>query len=118
MKMFLFICSFLLGNHLLASDDSLMIIDSNMTLEEIDARYIRDTSFRLEWSLPKKVAKKESDEWMRGPVSGGGHGVGSNYDSVHNINPKVGAVISIGFLSIVVYIIFRVRRSLKKEKRN
>jgi len=93
-------------------------IDSNMRLDEIQKEQMVDTDVRIFLVEPEKVIQRESDEWIRGPISGGDHAIGSNYDSIHNINPKVGAFISICFLSFVVYIIFRVRRSLKKEKRN
>ena len=65
---------------------------------------------------PEDVLNR-SDEWVNGPLNSGPGGIGSNYDSIHNINPKVAGFIAVCFLSFVLYIIFRVRRSLKKDKR-
>ena len=50
--------------------------------------------------------------------SGGNYPIGSNYDSTHNVDPKVATLIAVCFLLFILYIIFRVWRSLKSDKQN
>ena len=76
------------------------------------------TSVRL---IIANEENREEDYWddrMVGPTQKGPFVILGNYDSIHSINPKVKGLIAVCFLSFVLYIIFRVRRSLKKDKRN
>ena len=85
-----------------------------------------DSSYRLiDFPKDKKMAdtniqfivtENEPVEWIRRPSSGSDYSLGSNYDSTHNVDPKVAALIAVSFLLFILYIVFRVWRSLKRDK--
>lgn len=116
MKTFLIFFMVLGANLILAFDED-TTFDSNYRLYDVQPEEMVDTSVRL-IVVEEKNVHKRSNDWINGPVNQGPYGEGSNYDSIHNINPKVAGFISVCFLSFVLYIIFRVRRSMKKDKRN
>ena len=82
-------------------------------LNGLDSKFIKgDTSLQfivIETEPPKRI--------HRAP-SGGNYPIGSNYDSTHNVDPKVATLIAVCFLFFILYIIFRVWRSLKSDKQN
>lgn len=118
MKFVVFFIVFLTGNFLYASEEDTSSVDTNYTLYDHHSYGRRDSSIRFVVTEPENTKRKKSDDWITGPVNDGPIGIGSNYDSVHNVNPKVAGFISVCFLAFVLYIVLRVRRSLKKDKRN
>ena len=115
MKFLLTICCLLFIHVLFASEVDTSFGDTSYTLYDLRSDQMVDTGVQFIRVEPERVVKRNPNDWMRGPVSGGPHSRGGNYDSIHNINPKVGAFISICFLVFVLYIFFRVRRSLRKD---
>ena len=119
MKFFVTFFLVLIGSYLFAEDIDPAEYDTNFRLYDVQRTKTVDTSVRIRLVEPEDIPRDKSNDFITGPVSGGPHPIGGNYDSIHNINPKVAGFISVCFLSFVAFIVFRVRRSLKRdEKRN
>jgi hypothetical protein len=118
MKIVLAFILILTGNFLFATEQDSSDYDTNYRLYDVQPHKTVDTNVQIRLVEPEPRRKNRSDEWITGPLNSGPIGIGSNYDSIHNINPKVAGFISVCFLSFVLYIIMRVRRGLKKDKRN
>lgn len=117
MKTVLIFILALSGSFLFASEEDTSTYDTNYRLYYVQREKVVDSTVKFRQEMPEDMLERNDDNFMNGPVSGGHHPIGGNYDSIHNINPKVAGFISVCFLSFVGYIIFRVRRSLKKDKR-
>lgn len=116
-KLLLTVSLVFLGNFTFALKLDTLFGDTSYTLYDLRSdRWVDDSAIEFVSVEPKRVVNRKSNDWMRGPVSGGNHARGANYDSIHNINPKVGGVIAVGFLVFIVYVIFRVRKSLKRDR--
>lgn len=84
--------------------------DTSYRLYDFNNNKMVDTSVRfvaIETEPPKRI--------RRAP-SGGNYPIGSNYDSTHNVDPKIATLVSLCFLLFILYIIFRVWRGLKSDK--
>ncbi|MDG1333515.1 MAG: hypothetical protein P8P74_14360 [Crocinitomicaceae bacterium] len=116
MRIVLTFILFLFGDFLYASVVDTSTIDSNYRLHDFYQEKMVDTSVQLKLVEVKRMLDESDDEWVTGPMSGGNYSLGENYDSQQNINPKVAGLITVSFLAFIIYIIFRVRRSLRKDE--
>ena len=102
--LFLSFASFSQDSDSTSYDTSYRLYKFNNGDEMVDTR-VQFISIEIE--PPKRI--------HRAP-SGGNYPIGSNYDSTHNVDPKVATLIAVCFLLFILYIIFRVWRSLKSDK--
>jgi hypothetical protein len=86
-------------------------------VSDVQSERMVDKNVQLKFVEQEKPKRDEAGEFLRGPV-GPAPAEGGNYDSIHNINPKVAGFITVCFLSFVGYIIFRVWRSMRRDERN
>ena len=85
--------------------------DTSYRLDDIDSEFVTaDTNLRF------IVIETEPSTRIRRSPQGGNHAIGSNYGSTQNVNPTAATIICVSFLLIILYIVFRVRRSIKADK--
>lgn len=112
--LFLSFLSFPQDSDSTSSDTSYRLLDlsdSSYRLDDIDSEFVMaDTNLRF------IVIETEPSTRIRRPLQGVNHAIGSNYGSTQNVNPTTATIICVSFLLIILYIVFRVRRSLKADK--
>lgn len=110
MKFVLAIIIFFGGQFLFAkAADSL---DTNYRLYDFNRSSTVDTS--IQFILVETEAPRI--KWSPQPFGYGDYG--TPYNSVQHFNPKLAGIISISFLAFILYIILRVRRSIRKDKQD
>jgi len=118
MKFLLIALFVIIGTSLFAAEVDSSAIDSDLVLAPVQSeKKFVDRNVQIRLEKPKKRRKGEYGTFIKrhpGPAPA----EGGNYDSIHNINPKVAGFITVCFISFALYIIWRVRRSLKKDERN
>lgn len=86
--------------------------DSSYRLHHVNnGQNVKDTNVQL------IILKEEPFKIIRRPITINDYSLGSNYSSTQNIHPVVATIISVCFLLFITYIVFRVRRSLKADKK-